>query len=95
MNHPFFDGNKRIGHGAMETFLALNGLEIDGSVDEQDPLTTGAKFFLINRDTIDGRPYLGFPTYLAIPLHIIISILILFPFHFHNYALTKEIAIKR
>jgi death on curing protein len=36
MNHPFFDGNKRIGHGAMETFLALNGLEIDGSVDEQE-----------------------------------------------------------
>ena len=28
MNHPFVDGNKRIGHGAMEVFLILNGLEI-------------------------------------------------------------------
>lgn len=35
-NHPFVDGNKRIGHAAMETFLALNGLEIAASVDEQE-----------------------------------------------------------
>ena len=33
-NHPFVDGNKRIGHAAMETFLALNGYEIEASVDE-------------------------------------------------------------
>ena len=25
MNHPFVDGNKRIGHAAMETFLVMNG----------------------------------------------------------------------
>ena len=25
MNHAFIDGNKRIGHAAMETFLVLNG----------------------------------------------------------------------
>lgn len=36
MNHAFVDGNKRIGHAAMETFLVLNGLEIDASVDEQE-----------------------------------------------------------
>ncbi len=36
MNHPFIDGNKRIGHAAMETFLILNGVEIDASVDEQE-----------------------------------------------------------
>ena len=35
-NHPFTDGNKRIGHAAMETFLVLNGLEIVASVDEQE-----------------------------------------------------------
>jgi death-on-curing protein len=34
--HPFVDGNKRIGHAAMEVFLVLNGLEIDASVDEQE-----------------------------------------------------------
>src|SRR5437016_5254196 len=35
-NHPFVDGNKRVGHAAMETFLVLNGHEIDASVDEQE-----------------------------------------------------------
>ncbi len=35
MNHPFVDGNKRIGHAAMETFLILNGFEIEASIDEQ------------------------------------------------------------
>lgn len=38
MNHPFIDGNKRTGHAAAETFLVLNGLEINASVDEQEPL---------------------------------------------------------
>ena len=38
MNHPFIDGNKRIGHAAMETFLILNGFEIDADVDEQERL---------------------------------------------------------
>ena len=36
MNHPFVDGNKRIGHAAMETFLVLNGYEIVASTDEQE-----------------------------------------------------------
>jgi len=36
MNHPFVDGNKRIGHAAMETFLILNGREIQCDVDEQE-----------------------------------------------------------
>ena len=35
-NHPFVDGNKRIGHAAMEVFHLLNGYEIDASVDEQE-----------------------------------------------------------
>jgi len=35
-NHPFVDGNKRIGHAAMEVFLLLNGHEIDAPVDEQE-----------------------------------------------------------
>jgi death-on-curing protein len=38
MNHPFIDGNKRVGHFAMETFLVLNGMEIAASVDEQEQL---------------------------------------------------------
>lgn len=35
-NHPFVDGNKRVGHAAIETFLVLNGFELDASVDEQE-----------------------------------------------------------
>jgi death-on-curing protein len=35
-NHPFLDGNKRIGHAAMEVFLILNGYEIAASVEEQE-----------------------------------------------------------
>ena len=36
MNHAFVDGNKRVGHFAMETFLVLNGMEIDATVEEQE-----------------------------------------------------------
>lgn len=36
MNHPFVDGNKRVGHAALEIFLVVNGFEINASVDEQE-----------------------------------------------------------
>lgn len=35
-NHPFLDGNKRVGHAAMETMLGLNGYEISAAIDEQE-----------------------------------------------------------
>lgn len=35
-NHPFVDGNKRVGHAAMEVFLVLNGYEIDAQLHEQE-----------------------------------------------------------
>ncbi len=35
-NHPFLDGNKRIGHAALEAFLLLNGWELVADVDEQE-----------------------------------------------------------
>jgi death-on-curing protein len=34
--HAFIDGNKRIGHAAMEVFLILNGFDLNESVDEQE-----------------------------------------------------------
>jgi death-on-curing protein len=37
-NHPFMDGNKRCGHAAMETFLVLNGKEIEAPVDEVEKI---------------------------------------------------------
>jgi len=41
MNHPFVDGNKRVGHAAMETFLVLNGYEIQADVNEQERVILG------------------------------------------------------
>ncbi len=35
-NHPFVDGNKRIGHGAIELLLGMNGFEISAPVEEQE-----------------------------------------------------------
>ena len=35
MNHPFLDGNRRVGHAAMELFLLMNGQEIAAAVDGQ------------------------------------------------------------
>lgn len=35
-NHPFLDGNKRVGHAALETVLILNGYELSAGVDEQE-----------------------------------------------------------
>mgnify|MGYP000965625423 CR=1 FL=1 len=37
-NHCFIDGNKRIGHAAMEYFLLKNGYEIICNVDEQEKI---------------------------------------------------------
>jgi death on curing protein len=37
-NHPFVDGNKRVGQAAMESFLVLNGYELDASIDEQEKI---------------------------------------------------------
>jgi death-on-curing protein len=37
-DHPFVDGNKRVAHAAMATFLLLNGAEIGATVDEQEHL---------------------------------------------------------
>ena len=49
-NHPFIDGNKRIGHAAMETFLVLNGYEIKASPDEQERAILGVAASRIRRD---------------------------------------------
>jgi len=35
-NHPFVDGNKRVGHAAMVAFLRVNGRRLDATVDEAE-----------------------------------------------------------
>ncbi|HRQ32202.1 MAG TPA: type II toxin-antitoxin system death-on-curing family toxin [Anaerolineales bacterium] len=51
MNHPFVDGNKRVGHYAMETFLVINGYELDSSVDAQETIILQLASGKIDRDT--------------------------------------------
>lgn len=38
MNHPFVDGNKRVGHAATEIFLILNDMELLANVNEQEQI---------------------------------------------------------
>jgi death on curing protein len=51
-NHPFVDGNKRIGHAAMETFLFLNGYEINASIEEQERVILGLAAGQVGRDEL-------------------------------------------
>gem|GEM_PF-60879 len=37
-NHPFVDGNKRVGHAALEVTLTMNGLELRGPVADQETI---------------------------------------------------------
>ncbi|MBP6571954.1 MAG: type II toxin-antitoxin system death-on-curing family toxin [Gemmatimonadales bacterium] len=40
-NHPFVDGNKRVGHAALEVMLLLNGAEFVATVDEAEHIILG------------------------------------------------------
>jgi len=51
-NHPFVDGNKRVGHAAMEIFLILNGYEIEASTDEQEQVILGVASGSIQREEL-------------------------------------------
>lgn len=49
-NHPFADGNKRIGHAAMAMFLAINGYKIEASIDEQTEIILSVAAGKISRE---------------------------------------------
>jgi death on curing protein len=49
-NHPFVDGNKRVGHAAMETLLIINGAELVAPVDEQEAIVLSVASGRISRD---------------------------------------------
>ncbi|MFC5409842.1 type II toxin-antitoxin system death-on-curing family toxin [Larkinella bovis] len=51
MNHPFIDGNKRIGHAAMEFFLMRNGYEVRADIDEQEQIILDLAAGLLDRET--------------------------------------------
>ncbi|WP_311133835.1 Fic family protein [Synechococcus sp. CS-1326] len=50
-NHPFVDGNKRVGHAAMETTLVLNGFELSASVDAAEAVVLAIASSQLNRET--------------------------------------------
>lgn len=41
LGHGFVDGNKRVGHAALEVFLLMNGYELIADVDEQEAFFLG------------------------------------------------------
>ena len=51
-NHPFVDGNKRVGHAAMETFLVLNGCEIAATADEAEDRILGIAAGSVSREDL-------------------------------------------
>lgn len=50
--HAFVDGNKRVGHAAMETFLVLNGAEVDAPVGDQERVMFNLASGRIDRDHV-------------------------------------------
>ena len=51
-NHPFIDGNKRVGHAAMEVMLVVNGYEIHASDDDQERIILGLASGDVSRDEL-------------------------------------------
>lgn len=51
-NHPFIDGNKRVGHAAMELMLMLNGKELDCSVDVAEEMILGVAAGRLSREDL-------------------------------------------
>jgi death on curing protein len=51
-NHPFVDGNKRIGHAALETFLLLNGYELAAPIDDAERIIVGVASGACSREQL-------------------------------------------
>ncbi len=51
-NHPFVDGNKRVGHAAMAVFLRSNGYRIDATVDMQEQIILGVASGEVSREQL-------------------------------------------
>ena len=49
-NHPFVDGNKRVGHAALEVFLVLNGYELVADIDDAERIILGVAASVIDRE---------------------------------------------
>ncbi len=54
-NHPFVDGNKRIGHAALEVTLVMNGFELSASVAEQERMFLSLAAGTVSREEFTTR----------------------------------------
>ena len=54
-NHPFIDGNKRVGLGACLVFLQLNGLTPAPDSEEWEALTLTVAASVLSRDEVTER----------------------------------------
>jgi death-on-curing protein len=52
-NHPFVDGNKRVGHAALETFLILNDHELRASVDDAEAMVLAVAASAASRQELE------------------------------------------
>lgn len=51
-NHPFVDGNKRTALAAAETFLLVNGFELNATNDELETLMLGAAEGTVSKESV-------------------------------------------
>lgn len=51
-NHPFIDGNKRVGLGAALVFAEVNGYEVRATDDELEELTLGVASGSVSKDEV-------------------------------------------
>ena len=51
-NHGYVDGNKRVGHAAMETFLVLNGHELFSPVEAAEEIILAVAAGTLDRDEL-------------------------------------------
>ena len=51
--HAFVDGNKRIGHAAMEMFLSLNDAQLRGDVDDHERTILALASGTMSRETLE------------------------------------------
>ena len=69
-NHAFVDGNKRIGHAAMEVFLTLNGSTLNAGVDEQEELFLSLAAGEISRDPPNPPSHADHTLHVLAPYHL-------------------------
>ncbi|MCP9835445.1 type II toxin-antitoxin system death-on-curing family toxin [Cyanobium sp. Aljojuca 7A6] len=48
-NHPFVDGNKRVGHAALEVMLMLNGYELTASKESTEAVVLAVASGMLDR----------------------------------------------